>query len=202
MTRKKSPEVRKEEIFDAALSCFNQNGYYETSIEDIAAKAGISKGGIYHHFSSKKKLFIDLFHTVADRYFESLKQAVHETSDPAAELQELVKRSEEVFSKHYETLKYCLEFITLGTRDSEIRDEVTGFYRNRVEIFARKLADGVDSNAYREIPVAGVARTLYFLSMGFFLTFFTVTIDFDPMVQHTINMQTIIEGIRKTRYTA
>jgi hypothetical protein len=33
--------------------------------------------------------------------------------------------------------------------------------------------------------------------MGFFLTYFTVDIDFDPMTQHTINMTTFMEGIKK-----
>ena len=76
MTAKKSPELRKEEIFNAALACFNQKGYYETSIDEIAAAAGITKGGLYHHFASKKSLFIELFHTVVNRYFETLKNKI------------------------------------------------------------------------------------------------------------------------------
>jgi len=202
MTRKKAPEIRKEEIFNAALTCFNKKGYYETSIDDIAVHAGISKGGIYHHFSSKKKLFIALFNTVANRYFESLKEAVHENIDPLAELKDLVRKSDEVFYQNYDILKYCLEFIMLGTRDSEIRAEVTGFYRNRLNIFNKKLTEGINSGVYKEISVTDVARTLYFLSMGFFLTFFTVDIDFDPMAQHAINMQTVIDGIRNVKQRA
>ena len=61
MAINKAPEQRREEIFEAALSCFNLNGYYQTSIDEIAAQAGISKGGIYHHFKSKKELVIELF---------------------------------------------------------------------------------------------------------------------------------------------
>ncbi len=38
MTAKKAPELRKEEIFNAALFCFNQNGYYETSIDILLQK--------------------------------------------------------------------------------------------------------------------------------------------------------------------
>ena len=37
---------RKEKIFEAALKCFNETGYYKTSIDKIAEKANISKGGI------------------------------------------------------------------------------------------------------------------------------------------------------------
>ncbi len=197
MTTKKAPELRKEEIFNAALFCFNQKGYYETSIDDIAARAGITKGGIYHHFNSKKILFIDLFHTVANRYFESLKLKIHQPSNASSHMQDLVKKSNEIFNENMDILKFCFEFMSLATRDSEIRLAVSDFYKNRVAIFAETLSDGVNKGMFKDIPADAVARSLYFLSMGFFLTYFTVDIDFDPMTQHTINMKTFMEGIKK-----
>jgi len=72
MAINKAPEQRREEIFEAALLSFNQNGYYHTSIEQIAAEAGLSKGGIYHHFKSKKDLVIQLFRNRVNQYFECL----------------------------------------------------------------------------------------------------------------------------------
>ena len=197
MTTKKAPELRKEEIFNAALFCFNKKGYYKTSIDDIAARAGITKGGIYHHFNSKKNLFIDLFHTVANRYFESLKLKIHQPSDASSTMQDLVSKSDEILGENIEILKFCFEFMALATRDADIRLAVSEFYKNRVAIFAQTLSDGVDKGMFKDIPADAVARSLYFLSMGFFLTYFTVDIDFDPMTQHTINMKTFMEGIKK-----
>ena len=197
MTLKKAPELRKEEIFNAALFCFNQNGYYETSIDTIAAKAKITKGGIYHHFTSKKILFIELFHSVANRYFETLKLKIHQPSDATQHMQELIKKSDEIFDENIDILRFCFEFMALATRDADIRLAVSDFYKNRVAIFAQNLSDGVDKGMFKDIPADAVARSLYFLSMGFFLTYFTVDIDFDPMTQHTINMKTFMEGIKK-----
>jgi AcrR family transcriptional regulator len=197
MTTKKAPELRKEEIFNAALFCFNQNGYYETSIDDIAAKAAITKGGIYHHFSSKKSLFIELFHTVANRYFESLKLKINEFSDATQQMQELIKKSDEIFGESMDILRFCFEFISLATRDTDIRLAVSDFYKNRVAIFSQTLAAGMKNGLFKNISADAVARTLYFLSMGYFLTYFTVNIDFDPMAQHSINMKTFMEGIKK-----
>ncbi len=61
-TRKEDrKEKRKEKIFKAAVKCFNDKGYYETTIDAIAAKAKVSKGLIYYYFESKKELFLELF---------------------------------------------------------------------------------------------------------------------------------------------
>ncbi len=52
----KAPAVRRAELLDAAHALFLENGYDSTSIHDIMARAGISKGGFYHHFASKEDM--------------------------------------------------------------------------------------------------------------------------------------------------
>ena len=44
-------------ILDAARALFLRNGYDATSIQDILDATGLSKGGLYHHFSSKEEVF-------------------------------------------------------------------------------------------------------------------------------------------------
>ncbi len=53
--------ARKTQILKAALVCFASRGYHQTSIDDIAQEAGLSKGGVYAHFDSKNELFLALF---------------------------------------------------------------------------------------------------------------------------------------------
>jgi len=197
MTTKKAPDIRKEEIFEAALHCFNHKGYYGTSIDDIAAQAEISKGGIYHHFSSKKSLFIELFNSRVNRYFDVLKANIDSVTDPAERIQDFVEKSEQIFQQNLDILKFSLEFMTLSTRDPDIREAVTQVYQNRVNIFTRILTEGIEAGSFKELEAEAVARTLYFLSMGFFLNYFTVNIDFDLKKQHSINMKTILEGIKR-----
>lgn len=50
-------EVRVRQILDAALAEFSARGFINTRIDDIAARAGLSKGGVYTHFQSKKEVF-------------------------------------------------------------------------------------------------------------------------------------------------
>lgn len=55
-TTHSNTENRKQQIIEAALSCFTAKGFTETSIADICDKANASTGSVYHHFKSKEKL--------------------------------------------------------------------------------------------------------------------------------------------------
>lgn len=50
--------VRLNAILSAAMQEFLEKGYYQTSIDSIAAKAGVTKGGLYHHFKSKDEVLL------------------------------------------------------------------------------------------------------------------------------------------------
>jgi AcrR family transcriptional regulator len=52
--------ARRDQIVVAALACFAQTGYYATTMADVAALAGVSKGTPYLYFESKEALFIAL----------------------------------------------------------------------------------------------------------------------------------------------
>lgn len=199
MAVNKAPEQRREEIFEAALSCFNRNGYYQTSIDEIAAQAGISKGGIYHHFKSKKELVIELFRNRVNRYFEYLTEQVRGASDAAQGLNVLVEKSGEIFQEHEPVLRFCLEFVAMSSRESEFREEVAAMYRHRVATVSALIQEGTRTGIFKEVESEGVARALYFLSMGFFLSYFTVPLDFDPQEQHRLNLKTILDGIMKNQ---
>ncbi|WP_421952491.1 TetR/AcrR family transcriptional regulator [Pelagibacterium sp.] len=57
-TRRKnlSPEARRAQLIDCAQALFATKGYEATTIGDVMAMAGVSKGGFYHHFQSKEAL--------------------------------------------------------------------------------------------------------------------------------------------------
>jgi AcrR family transcriptional regulator len=51
------PTVRVGQILDAALQEFSAAGYAGARMDDIALRAGLSKGGLYAHFASKEEVF-------------------------------------------------------------------------------------------------------------------------------------------------
>ncbi len=48
-------------ILDAARRLFTARGFEQTSVDDIAAQAGVAKGAVYHHFDSKELIFARVF---------------------------------------------------------------------------------------------------------------------------------------------
>lgn len=59
--------MTKDNIIHVALRLFLQRGYKYVSLVDVAAEAGITKGGIYHYFSSKEDLLYTAVHYLFDR---------------------------------------------------------------------------------------------------------------------------------------
>lgn len=52
------PEERPQEILDAAFEVFSEKGYRATRLEEVAERAGATKGAIYHYFDGKEDLLV------------------------------------------------------------------------------------------------------------------------------------------------
>lgn len=59
-TREEQKEKRRKEILDAGLDLFIRKGYSATKIKDIAQRADMSVGLLFHYFESKEKLYEEL----------------------------------------------------------------------------------------------------------------------------------------------
>lgn len=80
-----APE-RAASILAAAAQVFARHGYTATTLDEVAAKAGVSKLIVYRHFNSKKELYAAILAQVSDRLasVEQPSAPVHETDgDPA-----------------------------------------------------------------------------------------------------------------------
>jgi AcrR family transcriptional regulator len=60
----KAPAVRRAELLDCAQRLFLTRGYEQTTVNDVIAATGLSKGAFYHHFRAKE----DLLEAIAGRF--------------------------------------------------------------------------------------------------------------------------------------
>jgi AcrR family transcriptional regulator len=83
-------EERAPEILDAALACFSEKGFAATRMEDIARRAGISKGTIYLYFESKEAVFKSLAQRVVGSRIADVGALVEDFEGPTPDLLRLV----------------------------------------------------------------------------------------------------------------
>jgi len=57
MHREERAERSRRAVLDAALFLFSRQGYRATNVREIAERAGVSTGAVYHHFEDKEKIF-------------------------------------------------------------------------------------------------------------------------------------------------
>jgi TetR/AcrR family transcriptional repressor of uid operon len=75
--------ARRGQIIGAALACFARTGYHATTMADVAAQAGVSKGTPYLYFPSKEALFIALHEEWDCALADRVDAAVQALAEPA-----------------------------------------------------------------------------------------------------------------------
>jgi AcrR family transcriptional regulator len=73
----KDPEVRRNELMDAAEQLFVEKGYEHTSASDIIRKVGVAQGTFYYYFKSKD----EILNAVIDRYIEGYVELAKSIAD-------------------------------------------------------------------------------------------------------------------------
>lgn len=141
--RRPAPPAR-ELILKAATEAFVAHGYAGTSIEQIAAQAGVSKPTIYSHFEGKEQLFIAIMNSVCDNFEEPF-LAPHADSE---ELPALLNRIADnytrsilqpgVIAMHRLFVAEAERFPELSRRyyqvgPQRVHKTLAGFFANRME---------------------------------------------------------------------
>lgn len=84
---------RREELLNIAATVFAEKGFQGSTVREIADKAGILSGSLYHHFKSKEEMAAE----VTRRYWDDLElanqAAVQSSDNPAEQLRALVHTS-------------------------------------------------------------------------------------------------------------
>ena len=122
--------ARQAHILRAAVVCFARQGYYGTTMEEIAAEAGIAKGAAYVYFPSKEAIFLALYDTWGCTLREEI-MTVLATLAPAERasarrvLQTIVEVTGHHVQKEAATCRVLMEGRTLAAYIPAIAERVT-----------------------------------------------------------------------------
>src|SRR5438128_12450919 len=93
-------QQRRARILEAATRVFSAKGYHGTLVDEIAAEAETSKGGVYFHFPNKQAIFLALLDRLADILRERVESAVAARSSPIERAEAALRVVLETFGSH------------------------------------------------------------------------------------------------------
>ncbi len=84
--RERRKDDRPAEIIDAAIELFGESGFGATRLEDVARRAGVSKGTVFVYFANKEELFRAVAQTVLASKLGGVRSVATDFDRPVAEL--------------------------------------------------------------------------------------------------------------------
>jgi AcrR family transcriptional regulator len=145
-------------IAGVASQLFGTKGYLETSMEDIASAAKVTKGGVYHYFRSKTEILYFICSTYVDLDLENLEQSLKGISKSADKIKFIIFRHIEHYATHEYAAKtllneaYCLP--------SKYFKQVKAREKQYFRIVTRVLSEYLGRRAQKDI-VTALAFTLF-----------------------------------------
>ena len=171
------PANRRRQILDAAEQRFSRAGFHRTTMQDVAAEAGMSPGNLYRYFPSKDALVAGLCER--DRAeLASEFQAVHADGDG------LMAAFRRLGRKHFqeepaEKSKLCLEIWAEATRNPAVAKMQNDFDRSLVDQFVAIFDAAKEAGAmHPSVDSRSAASLLAKLGDGLFVRRATAD-DFD-----------------------
>ena len=83
-------DFNRNRIFEIAAEVFHRKGYDNTSMSDVAAAAGLTKAGLYHHISSKESLLYTVLDYGLDLTEAYVLKPLEDISDPLERLRTMI----------------------------------------------------------------------------------------------------------------
>ena len=109
MKRQNSKGSKKQSVIARAASkLFNRKGYLETSMDDIAALAKVSKGSLYYYFSTKEEILFFILDTYMGQALGNLDSELEKTEEAVSRLRSFISRHVELYVNNLDEAKTLL----------------------------------------------------------------------------------------------
>jgi TetR/AcrR family transcriptional regulator, cholesterol catabolism regulator len=149
---------RKAEIVAIATSLFRQNGYYATSLDDIAARMGFTKPAIYYYFESKEDILFTIVDSIAKSALVRIRAIAKREASPADRLHDLLVENTKVLLENLDanTVFYNERGLLSPSRERAIRNRE----REYTKVVRDLYEEGMNTGDFMEVDLNIVTATL------------------------------------------
>ncbi|MNH81037.1 HTH-type transcriptional regulator QacR [compost metagenome] len=158
-------EQTKKKVADSARALFVKKGYARTSIEDIVAETGSSKGNIYYHFKSKEGLFLYLIDEwerdwdqkwrAKESRFKTIKEKMYGFAEHMV-----------IEDLNHPLTKAAQEFFNNNEMENDIEERISKLMNSHIEFNKRLIQELVASNNLSSAQMNGLAVIFEGLFIG------------------------------------
>lgn len=152
---------RREQIIQAALEVFMQKGYHAANVSDVAAKAEVSQGTIYHYFPGKEDLFLAAYESwEVQTLYREIHHSLDAAQSPGEQLHILAQTVGERLAQAAALLPANVEFWSHIPRNEVVQE---GFRRMFAEMrlaVAQIIQDGVTQGEFAHVDPEMTAALL------------------------------------------
>lgn len=148
---------RREQLLTAALDVFAKRDYHQTSMNDVAEAAGISKPVLYQHFASKRDLYLAVIEEAGTQMLRAIGAPQLSTTDGR-------RRTEQGFLAYFTWVAenhdaFLLLFGSGSRRDPEFNDAVRQFTSKVADAIEPLITADIDHDHRRTLAYAIVGMT-------------------------------------------
>lgn len=149
------PEVRREQLVEAATQVFAERGYEGARVEQIADVADVSPGLLYRHFDGKQELYTEILNTANQELMAHLLQA----AAPDQPTGERVRRGLDAFFTFVENHRQLWQMLMKDVLEPDIAKIQQEVFARSVRIIAALAAQDYEEGGEmpHELELEGVA---------------------------------------------
>lgn len=162
---------KKARILEVALRLFNDLGYHETTLDEVAKQADIAKGTLYLYFKSKDDLFIQCMFDGSEKWMLCAREIMNGTGDFRERLRKLVQLQIDVFTRNGPLIQQFIMRKRSTNHDSALAKRMVKKMRERLELFAVFFKEGIESGDFSDslapMQMAIIFHQVFDLNMKF-----------------------------------
>ena len=162
-------ESTKDIIAKAAVSCFAKQGLTNTSIQDIANEANVSKSLVFYYYKNKENLFIYLVKNQQNTNLEEIKKIIENCNNPLDQFKNIIDK---IFShikdkNHLDLIKIVHEEFMKNSLN-QINNEIELYVHEIIDLISNVIDRCIEQEYFRKIN--SKLMTINIFSFMFFLT--------------------------------
>jgi AcrR family transcriptional regulator len=167
LTRDQQRQHTRERLLSSALEVFEARGYAESSLEEIAERAGYTRKAIYSNFSGKSELLLEIVERRFQSHIERIEAVLDEETSPERKTIDVGSMFADYLSQERAWGKLFHEFCSVASRDEKIGSRFRDCYRARKEIIVRLVESEVRSRGIElTAPIERIVMGVFALFTG------------------------------------